>query len=197
MPTATAPRANQREHILDVALALMSERGSAAMSMRQLAQACGVQVAAIYHYFPSKDELLRSVVEERRYSSRLVEELVGELPGVDLSTSAAERLRAVVAVFWEGTLEEELVLRLLVGEGLRNQPVALPTGAALLEVFRTGVAGFLERFVPELDDPVVAADLVVSQVFLGFMRHVFEPGRSTDRIGEEQADVLVRLLLDD
>ena len=73
MPTTAAPRANQRERILDVALQLMSERGSSAMSMRQLAQACGVQVAAIYHYFPSKDELLRSVVEERRYSSRLVE----------------------------------------------------------------------------------------------------------------------------
>ena len=61
---------NQRERILDEALRLMSAEGSAAMSMRQLALACGVQVAAIYHYFPSKDALLQSVFEERRYDTR-------------------------------------------------------------------------------------------------------------------------------
>ena len=53
----TDTRPNQREHILDVALKLMSERGAAGMSMRQLASACGVQVAAIYHYFESKDAI--------------------------------------------------------------------------------------------------------------------------------------------
>ena len=44
----TDTRPNQREHILDVALKLMSERGAAGMSMRQLASACGVQVAAMF-----------------------------------------------------------------------------------------------------------------------------------------------------
>jgi AcrR family transcriptional regulator len=195
--TATAPRANQREHILDVALQLMSERGSAAMSMRQLAQACGVQVAAIYHYFPSKDELLRSVVEERRYSSRLVEELVGDTPGLDPSASASQRLRAVFEVFWQGAMDEEPVLRLLLGEGLRNQPVALPTGSALLAVFHAGVAGYLERFVPELDDHDVVAQLVVAQVFSGFIRHIFEPALPVDSIAADQAAVLVQAVLGD
>ena len=125
MPTATAPRANQREHILDVALQLMSEHGSSAMSMRRLAQGCGVQVAAIYHYFPSKDELLRSVVEERRYSARLVEAPIADRA----DASVEDRLREVFDVFWQGAMEEEPVLRLLLGEGLRNQPAALPTGA--------------------------------------------------------------------
>ena len=197
MPTATAPRANQREHILAVALQLMSERGSAAMSMRQLAQACGVQVAAIYHYFPSKDELLRSVVEERRYSSRLVEELVDDAPDLDAAAPPADRLRAVFEVFWQGAMEEEPVLRLLLGEGLRNQPVALPTGSALLVVFRAGVAGYLERFVPELDDHDVVAQIFVAQIFSGFIRHIFEPDVPVDSIAAEQAAVLVQAVLAD
>ena len=176
MPTATAPRANQREHILDVALQLMSERGSSAMSMRSLAQACGVQVAAIYHYFPSKDELLRSVVEERRYSSRLV-----EMPlDLELTDPVEDRLRAVFDVFWQGMLTEEPVLRLLLGEGLRNEPVALPTGEALLSVFHDGVTGYLERCVPELGDREVVAQVFVAQVFSGFIRHIFEPHTPVD-----------------
>jgi AcrR family transcriptional regulator len=191
VPTATAPRANQREHILDVALQLMSERGSSAMSMRQLAQACGVQVAAIYHYFPSKDELLRSVVEERRYSSRLLESPI-ELPA---DADPSERLRAVYVLFWQGALEEEPVLRLLLGEGLRSQPVALPTGAALLEVFYSGVEDCLRRCLPELADREVVAKVVVAQVFSGFIRHIFEPDVPVDRIAEEQCDVLVRSVL--
>lgn len=191
LPPATIPRANQREHILDVALQLMSERGSSAMSMRQLAQACGVQVAAIYHYFPSKDELLRSVVEERRYSARLV-----EVPlDLQMSDPAEVRLRRVFAVFWQGALEEEPVLRLLLGEGLRNQPVALPTGEALLEVFHSGVAGYLECCLPELDDREVVAQVVVAQVFSGFIRHIFEPHTPVDQIAAAQAEVLVRIVL--
>jgi AcrR family transcriptional regulator len=189
----TAPRANQREHILDVALELMSEHGSSAMSMRQLAQGCGVQVAAIYHYFPSKDELLRSVVEERRYSARLV-----EMPlDLQLSDPADLRLRAVFDVFWQGALEEEPVLRLLLGEGLRNQPVALPTGAALLEVFHSGVVGYLECCVPELTDRDVVAHVVVAQVFSCFIRHIFEPEAEVDELAAQQAEVLVRAVLGD
>ncbi len=191
MPTTAAPRANQRERILDVALQLMSERGSSAMSMRQLAQACGVQVAAIYHYFPSKDELLRSVVEERRYSARLV-----EMP-LDLAVSdpAEDRLRAVFQIFWQGALEEEPVLRLLLGEALRNEPVALPTGEALLEVFQSGVVGYLECCLPELADRDVVARVIVAQVFSGFIRHIFEPATPVDQLAAAQADVLVRIVL--
>ncbi len=191
MPIATVPRANQREHILDVALQLMSERGSSAMSMRQLAAACEVQVAAIYHYFPSKGELLRSVVEERRYSARLV-----ELP-VDLQMSdpIEDRLRAVFDIFWQGALDEEPVLRLLLGEGLRNEPVALPTGAALLEVFHSGVVGFLECCVPELAERDTLAHLIVAQIFSGFIRHIFQPDAPVDDIAAAQLAVVLDTVL--
>jgi AcrR family transcriptional regulator len=193
MTATTVPRANQREHILDEALKLMSAQGSAGMSMRQLALACGVQVAAIYHYFPSKDALLQSVFEERRYDSRL--EADEHLVNIDPNGSVADRLRAVFNMFWSGALDEEPVLRLLLGEGLRNQPVALPTGTALLEVFRGGVILLLEAHVPELEDPVTVAQLFNAQVFAGFIHHIFEPTADTDAIADDLADVLVRAVL--
>jgi len=189
--TATIPRGNQREHILDQALELMSASGSAGMSMRQLALACGVQVAAIYHYFPSKDALLQSVVQERRYDTRLAE---GEdLPPIDPAAPLADRVRAVFSIFWTGALEEEPVLRLLLGEALRNQPAAMPTGMALLEVLGTGVQAMLAEHAPELADPDTVARVFTAQIFAGFISHIFDPEADIAAIGAELADVVVRV----
>ena len=190
----TAPRGNQREHILDEALRLMSAQGCAGMSMRQLALACGVHVAAIYHYFPSKDALLQSVFEERRYVARLAEDQ--DAFAIDPDDSEHERLRAVFNLFWVGALGEEAVLRLLLGEALRRQPVALPTGTALLELFRTGVMQLLALYVPEIEDPETVSQVFIAQVFAGFIRHIFEPDADTDVIAAQLADVLVRTVLD-
>ncbi len=189
MPSETGRPGNQREHILDEALSLMSEQGSAGMSMRQLANACGVQVAAIYHYFPSKDALLQSVFEERQYTTRL------EFLAIDAGGSAEDRLRAVFDTFWAGMLDEEPVLRLLLGEALRREPVALPMGSALLEVFRTGVRMLLEQYVPEVADVDRVTEVVVAQVFSGFIRHIFEPDLDTASIGTELCELLVRTVL--
>lgn len=47
------------EHILTVALKLFAERHYNAVSMRDIAQACGINAGLIYYYYESKDELLR------------------------------------------------------------------------------------------------------------------------------------------
>ena len=51
-----------RARILDAALSLMSEHGVAGTSMRMLAGECGLNVATLYHHFPSKADLLRAVL---------------------------------------------------------------------------------------------------------------------------------------
>ncbi len=77
------------------------------MSMRALANECGVQVAAIYHYFDSKDALLAAVVDERRYGARLTDPIP-----LDASTPPDERLRELFLHVWRGALAEEEVWRL-------------------------------------------------------------------------------------
>ncbi len=184
---------NQRERILDEALRLMSDQGSAAMSMRQLALACEVQVAAIYHYFPSKDALLQSVFEERRYEARLANQ--DQFSALRPDTDVSERLTAVFNIFWVGALEEEEVLRLLLGEGLRNQAVALPTGSAMLDLFRSGVLGLLEQYVPEIEAPEIVSDVVLAQIFAGFIQHIFDPELNTQLIANRAAQILVSTVL--
>lgn len=189
---AAAPvRPNQREHILDVALRLMSENGSAGTSMRVLARECGLNVAAIYHYFESKDALLAAVIEERRYGARMA-----EIPTIPPHLDAEGRLRAVFHEVWRGAVDEEPVWRLLLVEGVRGEPAALPVGRSLLEVISTGLDPWLAETLPELEAPTSAvADLILGQLFAGFLRRVFDPTLDLDEIERAAADTLVAALL--
>ncbi len=50
-----------RERIVETALRLFSERGTAAVSVRELADAAGVTVPGLYYHFDSKADLIRAV----------------------------------------------------------------------------------------------------------------------------------------
>lgn len=168
----------------------MAERGSAGTSMRRLADACGVRVAALYHYFESKDALLAAVIEERNYGRRIAEPLP-----LQPDATATERLASVFRQMWDGALEEEAVWRLLLGEGIRGEPSALPVGRDLLATVVPGVAAFVRDAVPEISDPDAAAEVLLGQMFLGFIRHMFEPDADPRGIGDEIAGRLADLLL--
>src|ERR1700758_5226595 len=56
-----------RRRILEIALSLMSQRGVDGTSMRDLASACDLTVASLYHYCPSKRELLEAVLVEHGF----------------------------------------------------------------------------------------------------------------------------------
>ena len=56
-----------RSRILQIALTLMAQRGVDGTSMRDLASAAGLNVASLYHYFPSKRDLLEAVLVEHGF----------------------------------------------------------------------------------------------------------------------------------
>ena len=90
----TAVGASTRERILDTAFELTTAENSTGISMRRLADACGVNVATIYHHFPSKADLLRSVMAERRYGERLAT----EGPALDQTLAPRVRLAELLAI---------------------------------------------------------------------------------------------------
>ena len=61
-PAATV---STRDRVIESALRLFSERGTTAVSMRELAEAAGVTVPGLYYHFASKAELVRAVYRER------------------------------------------------------------------------------------------------------------------------------------
>lgn len=65
MPSDTGTAVPTRERIVDAALRLFSERGTTAVSMRELADAAGVTVPGLYYHFASKADLIRALYEQR------------------------------------------------------------------------------------------------------------------------------------
>ena len=187
-PVATAPEPDSRARILDAALALMSERGVSGTSMRRLADQSGLNVATLYHYFPSKADVLRSVIEERGLFDRMQEP-----PPLRHAGGPAHRLRSLMAWLWEESANEEVVWRLLVGEGLRGDPTARATAATLVAGLDGAVASWVADLVPELPDPDAAARSVRVLLFALIVEHL-ALGPDDARV-ETRIDDLVTLLV--
>jgi AcrR family transcriptional regulator len=158
-PPAVASASAQRTRILAAALTLVSELGAAGTSMRRLASACGLNVATIYHYFPSKADLLRALVEEQRYGERMAT----DDPPLATALPPHERFTAFFSWVVAQTLEEETVLRLLVGEGMHGDQVARHAARDLLAALDDTLSVWLTSGFPELSPatpPPLAARLV-------------------------------------
>jgi AcrR family transcriptional regulator len=137
--------------------------------MRQLATACGLNVATIYHYFPSKADLLRSVMAERRYGERLGT----EGPGLDPEAAPRERLVGLIEWLWDNALDEEAVWRLLVGESLRGEEAASTTAAELVDALAVTLEAWLVDGFPELSgDLGPLARVIRGQVFALVVEHL-------------------------
>jgi len=151
MATQGAPTAGgggQRQHILDTALSLMAQRGVAGMSMRDLASATGLNVASLYHYFPSKQDLLVAVLAERGF----LDELAITTPTPGDRTPRIE-LADLLNEILQSMLEVEDFIRLMLGEVMRNDETALSVGHELI----AGTQDSLEHWIAD-DQPELARD---------------------------------------
>ncbi len=112
MPRTANPGKLQRrlskEDILEKTAPLFAEGGYAATSMRDLAKACGITPAALYHHFEDKDQLYLEALEHifRRRIGRMSDALK------DLTTFE-DKVRRVVEVLVDAIHGDELFLTLL------------------------------------------------------------------------------------
>lgn len=159
----SAASRDQRSHILAVALHLMAEHGVHAMGMRSLATACGINVATIYHYFPSKADLLREVVAHQRY-----EELLDQVPPVDPSLPPAERLAELLRWIWRQMATQDDMWRLLLGESLRGDPDVIATAAGLTMRFEEALDGWLSGLFPDDAEGLPRLGRVLRGLVYGF-----------------------------
>jgi len=60
------PRGGTRERIREIALELFAEQGYEKTSLREIAERLGVTKAALYYHFRSKEDIVRSFIEDYR-----------------------------------------------------------------------------------------------------------------------------------
>lgn len=67
---------NKEKSILDKAASLFAEVGYPNAKMQDIAKACGASKSMLYHYFPTKDDLLFAMLEDH------LQQLIDDIDGV-------------------------------------------------------------------------------------------------------------------
>ena len=101
--TQAQRRAATRQALIDSARALFAERGFAGVGREEIVARAGVTRGAMYHYFPSKEELFRSVYEE---VEQALLQTVAEAASAD--TDPVSQLRIGTEAFLRSAATEEI-----------------------------------------------------------------------------------------
>jgi len=175
-----------RERILDNAFELSTAERSSGISMRKLADRCELNVATLYHHFPSKADLLRAVLEERGYPRRIGEQ--GPPPEVVEAPTPDEVVRRLLLWLWQQAEAEEAAWRLLIGEGLRGEPEAREEARRLVGLIEPAVRRWLGEAAPELGDRLDVVARVVRSTLLSLaVEHLAlgpDEGRARQRVDD-------------
>ena len=135
-----------RQHVLSTALGLFRRRGFERTTMRDIASAAELSLGAAYHYFGSKEELVRSYYE---WTQKEHERLAAG--GGDLRERIQRLLRTKLELLGK---DRKLLLALFGNLGDPSHPLSL-FGRATDDVRQRSIAQFTAVF----DDPAVPAEL--------------------------------------
>jgi TetR/AcrR family transcriptional repressor of nem operon len=162
MTTAAAqPRRRQppdvrREQLLDAAERVLLQRGLAAATMADVAEAAAVAKGTVYLYYPSKAELLAGLRD--RFFERFVATLDdGAAPRGTRPTWAARVQRLVAAAYDFALANHELYHVLFHHAGFGEDHAFGRARAAIAELVEGGVAAGEFR----LADPALATDFLL------------------------------------
>lgn len=122
----------RKEHILETALNLFARHGFDGTSTKQIAQAAGVAEGLIFHYFPTKDDLLNAVLETKH---SFIRDLRTLLEGAE--DKPVSEVLHVLASAWLDTLRREKEITLVLFSTAQTKP---KVGAALRTLIAEGVS---------------------------------------------------------
>jgi AcrR family transcriptional regulator len=163
---------DQRERILEVTLGLMARSGGRGTSMRAVATATGLNVATLYHYFPSKRELLQAAIAHRRAVDIPPHPFPEGLAG-----SVEDRLAALLDHLFVGMTDDEDLWRTLLAEAIHGDDDVLDPLLETASVFETVLGQWIRDLCPEapaLHDPAVVR--TIFNVVIGVLvEHLPQP----------------------
>lgn len=93
---------DMRQHIIDVAKALITHKGYSAVGIAEIVNAAGIPKGSFYYYFKSKEEFAEALLEH--YFSHYLQQVDTQLSGKD---SGRERLKRYFS-FWKDTQGADL-----------------------------------------------------------------------------------------
>lgn len=163
-----------RERILEVAVQLFSERGYAATGVQEIARRAGIEKAALYWHFGSKESLLAAVLD--RTDAEFVDRV---LKRVAKGGSSDERLDLFINGLMRLAAERGDMVRLMLSIAIERAQVSEESRTAVARVFeRTRKAveqGFAEALGVTLPDVDLIARLVLAYLEEAAVRGIVDP----------------------
>ena len=193
-PTPEAAQNHTSQRFEEAALELFFQRGYRSTTVRELALACGLTPGALYNHFPSKDQLLYSILRDvhEQLEAMMTEALA------DAGDDPRDRLRALVrahAIFHTRFRKEARVAN--------DEVLALeePGRTEIVDVRRRGRG----RFEDALRDGIAAGVFEVADVKIAAMAILnmgiriaawFRPDgpRSSEQVADLHADLALRMV---
>lgn len=188
--TQAADYGERREAIVARAARLFATRGFAGTSVADLAAACDTSKSLIYHYYPSKEDILHAVMASH------IDQLVQDVAeAFERNGDAEARLRALVHGFmahYVGAADRQKVLL--------NELDSLPADKrAAIVAKQRGIVDAVAGLLGELD-PALGADVgrarVQAMLLFGMINWThtwFDPAGPTS--AAKVADMALRLVL--
>jgi AcrR family transcriptional regulator len=185
--SAGAP--STRDRIIDTALQRFSERGTSAVSMRELAEAAGVTVPGLYYHFDSKADLVRAVYAARGGGL----DTPFEPP---VSSTVESRIVEQAGREFARLVDDAEFLRLMHREAVLGDVDALEVGGALAEVWRSrweAVLAGASDVRPDADLRA-AADVIATFLWGLFVEYLTRHDATVGGRIEEFADLVAPTL---
>lgn len=150
----------RRERILETALSLFGSQGFDGTSTKQIAQAASVTEGLIFHYFPTKEDLLAAVLETRH-------SFIGELREHLLNAEArpAREVLNSLAHGWMSTLRRESAITTVLFSSAMTHP---RVGQALEALIQEGVSRLSLYLQARVQAGELRADLPLAHSALSF-----------------------------
>ena len=147
---------NSKETILNKAIILFAEKGYSGLSMRQLATAANLSVAAIYHYFPDKNALY---LEAIRFAFSGKERIFAQVWEADCS--AEEKLALFVHAMLDVMIQDHNFHCLMQREIMEANPerMTLLAQGIFKQQFYL-LMQLAEELAPEQDSHLVSASII-------------------------------------
>jgi AcrR family transcriptional regulator len=177
----------RRDAIVAAAAALYARQGFQGASVSHLAKACGTSKALIYHYFPSKDDILHEVMAAH------LDALVDVADDAMQAGDARERLRTLTDAFMRLYAGAQDSQKVLLNE-LGNLP---PERRADVVRKQRRIIAVVEALVREIRPEANAAVLPLTMLFFGMINWTHTWFRPEGELGAEAiADLAARLMLE-
>ncbi len=176
----------RREAIVGAAACLYARRGFNGASIADLAQACSTSKSLIYHYFPSKDDILYEVMAAH------LDALVDAADEAMRAGDARERLRALTFAFMQLYVGAQDHHKVLLNE-LDNLPASR---RAEVVAKQRRIVAIVEELVREIRPELNPVTLPVAMLFFGMINWTHTWFRPAGPLTPERlADMAVDLLL--